>query len=325
MVDALQLFGAAVSPAAHKFLWLMAGIVGLLVVASAVGWRLSLRAGTPGQRDVVANLNARVRSWWWMVALLALVFVLGSTGSLVLFALLSYLALREIITLTPTRTGDHAALAIAFFVLIPAQYLLIGSHWYGLFSIFLPVYAFLLLPATSALSGDTENFLARTAKIQWAVMVAVYCISHAPALLLLTIPGYAHQGILLMFFLLTVVQLSDVMQYVFGKLFGRRKIAPQVSPSKTVEGLVGGGLAATCVGAGLWWLTPFTPLHAGLFSALIVVAGFLGGLVMSAVKRSLGAKDWGDMIEGHGGIMDRLDSVSFAAPLFFHAVRYFYV
>lgn len=324
MIESLQALGMTLSPTAHKFLWLMAGIVGLLVVASAVGWRLSLSAATPGKRDLVANLNARVRSWWWMVALLSLVFMLGNTGSLVLFALLSYLALREIVTLTPTRVGDHGALAIAFFVLIPTQYALIGSHWYGLFSIFLPVYAFLLLPAISALSGDTENFLARTAKLQWAVMVAVYCISHAPALLLLRIPGYEHSGILLMFFLLTVVQLSDVLQYVFGKLFGKHKIAPQVSPSKTVEGLVGGGLAATFIGAGLWWLTPFSPWQAGLLSALIVVAGFLGGLVMSAVKRSLGAKDWGDMIEGHGGVMDRLDSVSFAAPLFFHAVRYFF-
>ena len=153
-------------------------------------------------------------------------------------------------------------------------------------------------------------------------MLTVYCLSHAPALMLLDIPGYEGQNLLLLFYLLLVVQLSDVLQYVSGKLFGRRLLAPQVSPSKTVEGLVGGGLAATAVGAALWWATPFTPLQSAALSALIVLCGFLGGLALSAVKRSLGAKDWGEMIEGHGGVLDRLDSVVFAAPVVFHVVRY---
>jgi phosphatidate cytidylyltransferase len=121
-----------------------------------------------------------------------------------------------------------------------------------------------------------------------------------------------------------VVQLSDVLQYVFGKLFGRHKIAPRVSPSKTVEGFVGGGLGATAIGTALWWITPFTPLQSAGMAAVVVIAGFLGGLALSAVKRSIGAKDWGSLIEGHGGMLDRLDSVSFAAPVFFHLTRYFF-
>ena len=155
-------------------------------------------------------------------------------------------------------------------------------------------------------------------------MITVYCISHAPALLILDLRNYDGQGPLLLLYLLLVVQLSDVMQYVFGKLFGRHKLAPVVSPSKTVAGLVGGGLAAVAVGASLWWITPFSPLASALMSALIVVCGALGGLALSAVKRSLGAKDWGRMIEGHGGMMDRMDSVCYAAPVFFHFTRYFY-
>jgi len=240
----------------------------------------------------------------------------------VLYGLLSFLALREFLTLTPTRLGDHLALCLCFYIAIPLQYFLIGIDWYGLFVMCIPVYGFLLLPAVAALQGDTTSFLERTTKVQWGLMLTVYCLSHAPALMLLKIPGYEGQNLLLLFYLLLVVQLSDVLQYVFGKLFGRTLLAPQVSPSKTVEGLAGGGLAATAVGAALWWATPFSPLESAGLSALIVLCGFLGGLALSAVKRSLGAKDWGEMIEGHGGVLDRLDSVVFAAPVFFHVVRY---
>jgi phosphatidate cytidylyltransferase len=153
-------------------------------------------------------------------------------------------------------------------------------------------------------------------------MLTVYCVSYAPAVLLLHIPGYQGQSLLLMLYLLLVVQISDVLQYVFGKLFGRHKLAPRVSPSKTVEGLVGGGLSAVAIGACMWWITPFTFWGSAGMSLVIVLAGFLGGLALSAVKRSIGAKDWGSMIEGHGGILDRLDSVTFAAPIFFHIVHY---
>ena len=228
-------------------------------------------------------------------------------------------------TLTPTRPGDHLPLVVCFYVLLPVQYWLIADGWYNLFAIFLPVYGFLLLPVLAAASGDTEDFLSRVTKLQWGLMITVYCISYAPALLLLQVPGFAGQNLLLMIYLLTVVQLSDVLQYVFGKLFGKHKIAPLVSPSKTVEGFIGGGLSAVGIGSALWWVTPFTPLQAAGMSAVIVFAGFLGGLALSAVKRSLGAKDWGSMIEGHGGMLDRLDSVSFAAPVFFHFTAYFFM
>jgi len=153
-------------------------------------------------------------------------------------------------------------------------------------------------------------------------MLAVFCVSHAPALLLLDLGP--HKPIYLLFFLITVVQLSDVLQYTVGKVFGRTKIAPHISPSKTVEGFVGGGLLAVLVGTGLRWITPFSSLQAAGMAAAIVLAGFFGGLVLSAVKRSLGAKDWGVMIEGHGGALDRMDSVTFAAPIFYHLVNYFF-
>jgi phosphatidate cytidylyltransferase len=310
--------------ATHKFYLLMSGVISLLAVASLIGAVLARRAGSDSARAVVKNLNSRIRAWWVMVGVFAITFMAGRNATLVLFAVMSFFALREFITLTPTKRGDHVPLFLSFFVLIPVQYLLIGYRWYGLFAIFIPVYAFLLLPAFAALADDTDQFLARTAKIQWAVMVTVYCVSHAPAFLMLDIPGYEGQSALLIFYLLVVSQCSDVLQYVFGKLFGKTRLAPEVSPSKTVEGLIGGGLGATLFGGAMWWITPFTPLQALGMSFVIVLMGVLGGLALSAVKRSLGAKDWGSMIEGHGGMLDRIDSVSFAAPVFFHLTRYFF-
>jgi phosphatidate cytidylyltransferase len=309
----------------QKFYWLFGGILTLLTIASLIGWILQRRAQRRGGSDTIENLNARVRAWWVMVAIIAVNFFLGKNATVVLFAIASAFALREFVTLTPTRPGDHLPLVVCFYVLLPVQYWLIADGWYNLFAIFLPVYGFLLLPVLAAASGDTEDFLSRVTKLQWGLMITVYCISYAPALLLLQVPGFAGQNLLLMIYLLTVVQLSDVLQYVFGKLFGKHKIAPLVSPSKTVEGFVGGGLSAVGIGAALWWVTPFTPLQAAGMSAVIVLAGFLGGLALSAVKRSLGAKDWGSMIEGHGGMLDRLDSVSFAAPVFFHFTAYFFM
>jgi phosphatidate cytidylyltransferase len=191
-----------------------------------------------------------------------------------------------------------------------------------MYSILIPVYAFLLIPIIAVLRGDTEGFLMRVAGVQWALMICVYCISHVPALLSLDIPGYEGRNVMLIAFLIIVVQASDVAQYVWGKLLGRTKIAPNVSPSKTVEGLIGGALSAILIGAGLSWITPFTPWQAGALSFVIVMLGFLGGLVMSAIKRDRGVKDWGHLIAGHGGVTDRLDSVIFAAPIFFHLVRY---
>jgi len=308
----------------REFFWLFGSLVALLAIASGVGAWLRSRPADEKKAASRANLVARINAWWIMVAILAVAFLAGSTMTLILFALASFFALREFVTLTPSNPGDRLPLSLSFFVVLPLQFMLIGLHRYGLFAIFIPVWAFLLLPSIAAMRSDVDDFLSRSAKQQWGLMVTVYSLSHAPALLMLDIPGGTGRSALLLFYLLLVVQMSDVMQYVFGKLFGRTKIAPVVSPSKTVEGFVGGGIAATLIGAAMWWITPFTPLVSGAIAGVIVVMGFLGGLTLSAVKRSLGAKDWGVMIEGHGGMLDRTDSICFAAPVFFHVVRFFY-
>ncbi|QPB23981.1 phosphatidate cytidylyltransferase [Rhizobium sp. 007] len=303
---------------------LVLGIFAVLIFASLVGYVLHRRLSPDGSNSAVENLNARIKAWWIMVIFIGVAFLAGRAGVVILFAFCSFAALREFITLTNTKRADHWALASAFFVVLPIQYYLLWAEEYGIYSIFVPVYAFLLMPIISVLRGDTERFLIRIAEVQWALMICVFCASHVPALLTLNIPGYEDRNVLLIAFLVIVVQLSDVLQYVWGKLFGRTKIAPKLSPSKTVEGFAGGVASATLIGASLWWITPFTPLQAGLLSLVITLMGFFGGLVMSAIKRDRGVKDWGNLIEGHGGLIDRLDSVVFSAPIFFHLVRYWW-
>lgn len=305
-------------------IWLLGGLGGVLLAASGIGVGLQRRLSPQGENPGIENLNDRIKAWWVMVALMALALLLGSSGTTALFALCSFAALREFITLADTRRSDHWALVATFFVVLPVQYYLIWIEWYGLWSIFIPVYAFLLLPILAVLFGDAERFLVRVAEVQWAAMICVFCISHVPALLSLQIPGYEGRNVLLIAFLVVVVQGSDVMQYVWGKLLGRTRIAPRLSPSKTVEGFVGGTLSAMLIGAGLFWLTPFTPLQAAGLSGVIVIMGFFGGLVMSAIKRDRGVKDWGHLIAGHGGFIDRLDSVIFSAPIFYHLTRYWW-
>lgn len=295
----------------------------ILMIASSIGFILKhRRQGEPS--PVIDNLNARINAWWIMLIVLAVAIVLGKTAFIVLFALISLFALREFISLLPTRRGDYFPLLIAFYFVIPYQYYLIYSDWYGLYSIFIPLYVFLLIPIASLKAEDTTHFLERSAKIQWGLMVSVFCISHVPALLNLKIPGFTGEKIWLAIWLIMVVQASDVLQYVCGKLMGRHKIAPILSPSKTIEGLFGGVLLATGLGVVMSWLTPFTYWQAAAIGFTICIFGFFGGLVMSAIKRDRGVKDWGNLIQGHGGMLDRIDSICFSAPVFFHILRYWW-
>jgi len=308
----------------RELVWLIGGILVFLTIATVIGAILRRRARSESARATVDNLVARINAWWAMVAVFGIAIATGGYGSLVMFAIVSFLALREFVTLLPTRPADHRAMVWAFFLFLPAQYYFVATGWYGMFALLIPVYAYLLLPSVMVLAGDTEDFLSRTSRLQWVLMICVFCVSHAPALLMLEIPGYAGEGAKLLLFLVVVTQISDVLQYTVGKLFGRHKAAPAVSPNKTVEGYVGGGGLAVLIGAALWWVTPFEPWQAGLMSLVIVLAGIAGGLVMSAVKRDRHVKDFGAMIPGHGGVLDRIDSLCFSAPLFFHLTRFFF-
>ena len=303
---------------------LFGGLIITLIIASSIGYGLKFKVGFSTPHAVIDNLNARINAWWVMILIIFAAAALGFYGVIGLFFVISFMALREFLSLLYIRRGDHLALAACFYVILPLQYFLVAIDWFSMFTIFIPVYGFLFLPILSALLGDTAHFLDRSTKVQWALMISVFCISHIPAILTLDIEGFEDKKLLLMIFLILVVQSSDVLQYVWGKLFGKHKIAPKLSPSKTVEGFVGGVVIASMLGGLLYWLTPFNPVQAVLMSLLICLMGFLGGLVMSAMKRSMGVKDWGNMISGHGGMLDRMDSLCFAAPIFFHVVRYYW-
>ncbi|HTM55412.1 MAG TPA: phosphatidate cytidylyltransferase [Pirellulales bacterium] len=314
-----------------KTLSLVGGVLALLLGATTIGQRLKNETHIGLNPALVDAFNQRIRAWWLMCTVLAAAFLLGPisrVATVILFGLISFWALREFVTLTPTRLGDHRTLFWVFFLFTPLQYVLVGlgvPRYELLFSVLIPVYAFLFIPARVAMAGDYKRFLERTAKIQSGLMVCVYCLSYAPALLSLEIPGYEGQTPRLLFFFVIVVQLNDVLQYAWGKLLGQHVIAPAISPSRTWEGCLGGIASATLIGTALWWATPFEPWEAAGLSLVIAIMGFAGGMTMSAIKRDRGVKDYGTLVVGHGGVLDRIDSICFAAPVFYHLTRFFFV
>jgi len=297
----------------------LAGILALLVLGTAIiGLKKWLKPG-PGDRE----LWLRMRSWWVMAGLFILAIAVDRALSIVFFALVSFLALKEYFSIIPTRRADRRVLFWAY-AAIPVQYFWVYEAWFGMFIIFIPVYLFLLIPLKMVVVGETQGFLKAAGTIHWGLMTTVFSLSHAAYLLALPDaknPAAGSAGLLL--FLVFLTQFNDVMQFVWGKLAGRRRVIPKVSPGKTVAGFVGGVATTTLVA---WlaapWLTPLTgwqPLVAGL---IIGIGGFVGDVTVSAIKRDLGIKDSGSLIPGHGGILDRVDSLTYTAPLFFHFVYY---
>jgi phosphatidate cytidylyltransferase len=407
---------------------LLGTVLIVLIVAFIVGRLLRRQPESTASPAVVHTFNNRVGTWWLMYAVLIAGFLVGYGMTVTLFGLVSFWALREFITMTPTRRGDHRILFWTFFILTPAHYLFIGLGWYGLYTVLIPVYASLLIPARIAISGDPKRFLERVAKIQAGLLICVYSLSHAPALLHLnlkpssitpvaaapiaaapaaatpapagpdstapaarpateaptaavpastlpvatptpleTIPletavvdappaadadeepppvtpaapqtptvgpaktlppptsaqRFASSAGLLFYFIL-IVQLNDVFQYVWGHLFGKTVIAPQINASRTWEGFIGGVLSTMLVGTLLCWATPFKLWEAACIAGVVAIMGFAGSMTMSGIKRDRGVKDYGTLVSGHAGVLDRIDSICFAAPVFFHIVRYFY-
>ena len=302
-----------------EILLLFVGVCAVLTALSLFGEVLESKAGA--NNPVVATFMTRVRSWWGMVILFTLALIAGKIGLLVLFAFVSYAALREFLTLTNKRRADHLSLALGFFAVLPLQYVFIGLEWQALYTVFIPVYAFLMLPTVSALRGNSDRFLIRVAETQWALMITVFCVSHVPALLTIEFEGYpADRGVLLIAFLIMVVQLGDLLDFFFGRRIGKTRIIPDVS-AKTWEGMICGIICASIFGGFLAWLTPFGIMGAMAMAALASTVGMFGNLVFAAIKHDRGVKDWSHLIPGQGGFVDQLDSVIFAAPIFYHVTH----
>jgi phosphatidate cytidylyltransferase len=306
------------------FLLVLAGLTVLFAAATALGAWLAQRAEGADESVFVQLLNSRLRSAWGIVALFTLAFAVGGYAVVLIFALASFLALREFMALTPIRAADYWALVLAFYVAIPVQYVLVAGGAYGWYAVFIPVYLFLVLPGIMAWKLEAEQFLERIAKVQFGVMITVYCVSHAPAIATLQITGYEDRAPLLLLYFLLVVYLFDLLSLIASAAVGRTPL--RSNPTKSREGVWLGGAGATMAGVLLAWMTPFAWWAAALMSAAIVLAGFVGGVVLATIKRGLGAEDqWTEEgMQLSRGVLQRLDALAFAAPVFFHLTLYFY-
>ncbi len=299
---------------------IIAGIWGLLVFASILV--LVLKKAKP-EKDF-SELIKRTQSWWGMIGIFTVAFFSGQNLSIWLFGIISFLALKEYFSMIPTRRTDRRVLFWAY-LSIPLQYYLVADQWYGMFIIFIPVYMFLFLPVRMMLTGQTEGFIRSASTIHWGLMITVFAISHAAFLYTLPSHSSGGSGAGLLLFLVFLTQFNDVAQYTWGKLLGKHKVIPKISPNKTWEGLIGGVLSVALLAIVVApYLTPFSILYAFAAGLIISIAGFFGDVTISALKRDIGVKDTGSTIPGHGGILDRVDSLTFSAPLFFHFTWYFF-
>lgn len=310
----------------HQVALLFLALFGALLLVSVTLALAGLRVQGEAARERHEGLWRDVRALWVGAIVFWAAWIAGPAGATVLFALVSFFALREFITLVHTRRGDHRSLILAFFAVLPLQYVLAGSRSFDLFTVFVPVYVFLAIPVTAALAGDPGRFLERNAKIQWGIMVCVYGLSHAPALLLLELPGHAGRGAFLLFFLVMATAGAQLAQDAASRWLRRRPLARRIDRSFSLRAWWLGVAAAALVGAALFWITPVAPWQAACMAAFAGGCGTLGDLVMRALKKDAGVRNWGNRssLTGAVGLLDRVAPLCFAAPVFFHSVRWYF-
>jgi len=307
-------------------LLLVGTVLVLLGCVTAAGQWLRTRESLALDRRAVESFNRRIQAWWFFTVVIILAYVFP-TLTVVLFAGISFWALREFVTLTPTRIGDHRALFWVFFFFTPMQFLLVWLDKYGLYSVLIPVFAFLFIAARAAVYGDYDRFLERIAKVQCALMICVYCLSFAPALLYLQCEeaaGHRDRASMLFFFI-TMVLSADLLQWLWSGIYNRHIIAEKIDPVTSWEGVLAGAASTAVLGTLLAWAAPFPDWwQTAAMSLLIAVTASAGSLTMSAIKRDRGEIASGDFVEGHGGVLSRIGSICFAAPVFYHVTRYFF-
>ncbi len=310
------------------------GLIAFLSLATVTTYFINRRKAAGESNGVIIKneLQMRINSWWLMVGVFGLSLMFGPMTTIYLFAILSFIALKEYFSMTATRKADRRVLFWAYLT-IPLQYYWVATGWYGMFIIFIPIYAFLFLPFRMVLAGETKNYLKAASNIHWGLMLTVFTLSHLAFLVVMPLQGaevnlsaglkVSSEGAALLLYLVVLTQLNDVSQFISGKLFGNTPIAPKVSPNKTRGGLIGGAIFTVALGSLLATsLTPMNWWQGALVGFGISLVGFIGDISMSAIKRDAGIKDTGQILPGHGGILDRLDSLTFTAPLFFHLMHY---
>lgn len=305
----------------QSVLWSLSGLFGLLIFASLITFLLNKINAEKNYTE----LNQRISSWWIMITIFTLAMILSRNVSLVFFGLISFLAIKEFLSIIPTRRADRRVLFWVY-ISIPFQYYWVSIEWYGMFIIFIPVYLFLFLPMRMVIVGETKDFLRAAGTMHWGLMTLVFSISHVAYMLVLPAnDSFDAGGAGLVLFLVFLTQFNDVAQYIWGKMIGKHKVIPKVSPNKTWEGFLGGVFTTTVLAVLLaGFLTPLSFELAIVAGLLISIAGFIGDVIISALKRDIGVKDSGSLLPGHGGILDRIDSLTYTAPLFFHFIYYLY-
>jgi phosphatidate cytidylyltransferase len=306
-------------------------VFGILVVVSVTAFLLTFREQADAHDEAwhveLKNFRKLLGTSWFMVVVFWMAWAAGDAVATVLFAVIAFFALREFITLSPTRRGDHRSLVLAFFVVLPIQFWLVAKEHFDLFTVFIPVYVFLAIPVVSALAGDTQRFLERNAKLQWGIVVCVYGMSHVPALWLLDFKNYQGKGAFLVFFLVMVVQTCMLVQHIVTRRLKRPPSAPQVSKSFNWYSWMLGMSVGSFAGGLLSFITPFKPGQALAMAFVACAAGSMGHLVMKALKRDRGVTAWGQRgisVTGANGLLDRVDALCFAAPIFFHSARWYF-
>lgn len=313
--------------AAQQVQLLFLALFGALALVSV--WA-ALRNVSEDDEAAVARserLARELRAVWLTAVIFWGAWVAGPLGATLLFGVVSFLAFREYVTLLKTRASDHRSLLLAFFGVLPLQYLLVGQRDLWLFTVFVPVYVFFALPVVSALAGDPERFLERNAKIQWGIMVCIYGLSHAPALLLLNLPRATDKGAFLLFMLVMVSATAQIVQALAARWLRRRPVARLIDRAFSWRALLLGVAAATVVGTVLGWSTlGFKVPQALAMSMIAAASGAFGEFVMQALKKDAGVRHWGNAasVTGAVGLLDRVAPVCFSAPVFFHSIAWYF-
>jgi phosphatidate cytidylyltransferase len=285
----------------------------LLLVMATIG-----ASTASGRRLRAAEVRIRIRMWWYIVGGFAIALFLDRWVAVVALGLVSFVAFKEFLTLAPTRRADAKVLLWAYLT-IPVQYSLAGGGHYGLFNVFIPVYVFLLLPIRMVLVGEPQGFLRSVGVIQWGLMTTVFCVSHLAFIVALPdLEGHRLSGPGLLFFLIVLTQLNDSAHFFFGRQFGRHPILTRVRPGLSIEGFVGATTLTALAAIPMAPLfTPFGASEAFVAGLGIGALGFAGFIATAAVERDLGVSETGHFVPGRGGLLERLDSLMFSAPLFF--------
>jgi phosphatidate cytidylyltransferase len=300
-----------------EVLIIIAIILGILVFATILFFILGkLRPG-----DKVQELKMRTRSWWVMASIFVLATILHPIVSFIAFGLLSFAALRELSSISKNVRDEDRRVLIWCYLAIPIQYYLAYNGWFNIFIIFIPVMMFVWIPFVLVIRGITTEIGRAMSVLPTQLMFTVFSISHLAYLLSLPeIPGFNAGGRGLLLYVVFLTEINDVFQFTWGKLLGRNKIIEKISPNKTWEGFVGGLITTTILAYFLRFLTPFTEIESLIVGFTVACSGFIGDIIVSAIKRDIGLKDTGALIPGHGGILDRIDSLAITAPTFFYLV-----